>query len=97
MWRNRDGRRYSESDCCLLQTTTTTATIRYGTGAVALDLIYDTVGMGGISITKQGLGVATALTSDFNYVSCDGLVVRPLALITRFLPGSVHSRGICIQ
>jgi hypothetical protein len=58
-----------------VQNTSTTATIRYGTGTVALNLLYETVGMGGISITNQALGVATALTSDFNLISCDGLVV----------------------
>lgn len=59
------------------QNTSTTATIRYGTGTVALNLLYETVGMGGINISNQALGVATALTSDFNLISCDGLVVSP--------------------
>ena len=59
----------------LLQLTSTRATVRYGTGSVALTLMYETVNIAGISIPRQGVGLATALTSDFDYVSCDGLVV----------------------
>lgn len=65
----------------LMQLTSTTATIRYGTGAVLLRLIYDTVTMAGITLPRQGVGVATALTSDFNYVSCDGLVVSFFTIV----------------
>ena len=64
-----------------VQLTSTRATVRYGTGSVALTLMYETVSIAGISIPRQGVGLATALTSDFDYVSCDGLVVRQLAKI----------------
>lgn len=56
----------------------TSVTIRYGTGAVALSLFYDTVNMAGISISNQGVGAASTLSADFNDVSCDGLVVRTM-------------------
>ena len=58
-----------------LQNTSTSAVVSYGTGQVKLNLIHDTANMGGIQIPGQGIGLATALTSDFSDVSCDGLVV----------------------
>lgn len=58
------------------QNTSTRAQIRYGTGSVALNLVYETVNFGGITVKNQGVGLATALTSDFVDVSCDGLVVE---------------------
>ena len=73
-----------------VQLTSTRATVRYGTGSVALSLMYDTVNIAGISIPHQGVGLATALTSDFDYVSCDGLVVRQLAKIKAHLDGRSH-------
>lgn len=62
--------------CVAMQNTSTRATIRYGTGSVALNLVYEETSFGGIPIQRQGVGLATALTSDFVDVSCDGLVVR---------------------
>ncbi len=60
---------------CYLQNGSVSRTIRYGTGDVTLDLIYDSAKIGGIEIKDQGFGYARALSVEFNAVSCDGLVV----------------------
>ena len=59
--------------------------------------MYETVNIAGISIPQQGVGLATALTSDFDYVSCDGLVVRPPSVPQAYLAESLVLKIILVE